>query len=125
MATRPKQNKVGIIKMYLLLLPLSALSASYVLLASRATASTEGELVHMRFGWPFKVVEQDLSRYSPADFPVTLGFHWQRNWSDPISTSYDLLAFVLNTLILGIAVTACFSGIVYMIRALRRCQQSG
>ena len=125
MAHQPTQKKLGIVKMYLLLLPLSALVASYVLLASRATAFSEAELAQMRFGWPFTVVEQDLSRYMSSDFPVTMEFHWQRNWSDPIATHYDLLAFAMNTLLLGVAVTGCFFGIVSIVRALVKRRQNG
>lgn len=124
-ADEPNLKKLGVFKAYLVLLPVSALTAFYVLIASRATAFTQAELGSMRFGWPFKVVTQDLSRYQPKSFPATMEYNWQRNWSEPIATSYDVLAFVINTLILGIAVTACFFGIVSLITTLKKRKRHG
>lgn len=125
MADEPILKKLGVIKAYVVLLPLSALAAFYVLIADRATAFTQAELGSMRFGWPFKVVTQDLSRYQPQSFPTTMGYSWQRNWSEPIATQYDVLAFVLNTLILGIAVTACFFGIIFLVTTLKNRKRNG
>jgi|GEM_PF-2598612 len=111
---------LGIVRTYLMLLPLSAMLTFYLLLADSVTASSAEDLRHARYGLPFAWVEQDLSRYEPIAFPFTLGFGWQRAWHDPIVTHYDWFAFAADVLIVGIAVTAAFLALVPLIRRLAR-----
>lgn len=125
MPEEPILKQLGLVKAYLVMLPVSAFAACYALLASRDTAYTQAELANMQFGWPFTVVTQDLSRYQPVSFPSTMEFQWRRNWSEPIATSYDVLGFVLNTLILGVAVTACFFGIISLVNTLKKRKRNG
>lgn len=86
--------------------------AFYCLAADRFIAYSAAELARASYGWPFNWVTQDLSRYEPTGFPTTIGFNWQRNWSDPVATSYDWLMLVLDTLLLGVLVTSLFYAIV-------------
>lgn len=103
----------GLAKMYLYLLPLSAIVTFYCLAADRFTAHSAAELARASYGWPLNWVTQDLSRYEPIGFPTTIDFNWQRNWSDPVATSYDWFRFAVDTLLLGMLVTALFYAIVF------------
>ena len=103
----------GAARMYLYLLPLSAMATFYCLAADRFTAHSAAELARASYGWPFNWVAQDLSRYAATEFPVTIAFSWQRNWSDPVVTSYDWLMFAVNTLLVGVPVTVLFYAIVF------------
>ena len=100
--------------MYLCLLPLSAMVTFYCLAADRFLAHSAAELARASYGWPFNWVTQDLSRYEPVEFPVTIDFNWQRTWSEPVATSYDWLFFAVDTLLLGVLVTALFYAIVFV-----------
>ncbi len=100
--------------MYLYLLPLSAMATFYCLAADRFTAHSAAELARASYGWPFNWVTQDLSRYEPTGLPTTIDFNWQRNWSDPIATSYDWLMLALDILLLGAPVTGLFYAIVFL-----------
>ena len=99
--------------MYLCLLPFSAMVTFYCLAADRVTARSAAELARASYGWPFNWVTQDLSRYAPTEFPVTIAFNWQRDWSDPVVTSYDWVRFAVDVLLVGVLVTALFYAIVY------------
>jgi hypothetical protein len=97
---------------------------TYCLAADRFTAHSAAELARASYGWPFNWVTQDLSRYAATEFPVTIAFSWQRNWSDPVVTSYDWLMFAVNTLLVGVPVTVLFYAIVFFskgIAAHRKC----
>lgn len=114
-------SAAGVLRMYLLLLPLSALGVAYLLLSDRFTAVSQAALAHASYGRPFPWVTQDLSRYGAGEFPLLVDFNWQRNWSEPIATDVDWLAFVADTAIVGIGVTAA---LYLLIPVLRRALRS-
>jgi len=115
----------GIARMYLYLLPLSALAAFYFLVADRFTGYSADELARASYGWPLNWVTQDLSRYEPIDFPVTIGFNWQRNWSDPVVTNYDWFLFAADTLIAGVLVTGLFYSVVFFAKRIAVARRRG
>lgn len=110
----------GVVRVYLCLLPLAALVTYYFLIADRMTATSPSALQHARYGWPFDWVEQDLSRYQPVEFPVTIEYNFLRAWHDPIETHYDWFVFAADALIVGIGVTACFYALVHLVKMLSR-----
>lgn len=110
----------GVIRISCCLLPLSAVVVAYLLFADRFTAASRASLAHASYGWPFDWVTQDLSRYAAGDLPLTIGFDWRRDWSEPIPTDVDWLLFAADTAIVGIGVTAlCFALTAVLSRAAR------
>lgn len=106
----------SLVRTYLCLLPLSALVSYYFLVLDRVTVASRDQLVHAGFGWPFDWVEQDLSRYQPISYPVTIEYNVTRAWHDPIMTSFDWPIFGVNTLIVGLGVTAAFVVVIFVIK---------
>lgn len=106
-APRRRGPVARFLRMYLALLPLSALATVYLLIWSRATVADEAGLRRVVFGWPFPWVAQDLSRMQPTSFPVVLEFSWRRVWHDPIPTTYDAVAAIGDALLVGIGITVC------------------
>lgn len=109
-----------VLRVYLCLLPLAALATFYLLVADRFTAASVRDLGHARFGLLFAWVQQDLSRYEPTSFPVTMSFQWQRAWHDPIVTSYDAVAGIADVLLVCAVLTAGGYLALPVLRALRR-----
>lgn len=101
---------------YLCLLPISAIVNVYLLLAEPAVVATKAQLAHVKYGWPFKWLEQDLSRYQPREFPVVIEFNWTRAWDDPIVTNYDWAMMILGVLVIGVGVTAVYFVLVSLLR---------
>lgn len=112
------KSSLAAARMYLYLLPLSVLATFYGLMADRFTAHSAAELARASYGWPFNWVTQDLARYDPVEFPVTIAFNWRRDWSDPVATSYDWIMLAANTLIVGVLVTAVFYAIVFSLNRI-------
>ncbi|MDR2320039.1 MAG: hypothetical protein LBE60_00135 [Microbacterium sp.] len=115
-----RSRPLRVLRVYLCVLPLAAMATFYLLLADSFTASSVRDLADARFGLPLAWVQQDLSRYEPTSFPVTMSFHWQRAWYDPIATNYDAVAGVANVLLAGAALTACGYLALPVVRALKR-----
>lgn len=105
-----------VLKIYLCLLPISAVIGFYLLVADRALVATEAQLAHARYGWPFKWIEQDLSRYQPREFPVAIEFNWTRAWGEPIVTSYDWVMMISGLLVIGAGVTGAYFVLVPLLR---------
>lgn len=104
------------------LLPLGAAAAVFFLVAGSVTVATHDELRHATFGWPFRWVTQDLTRYEPVAYPATIEFEYQRAWHDPIETSYNWWLFAANSAILSAILTTVLLvglGVLRVRRALR------
>ena len=104
---------------YVCLLRLAALGALYLTVLDTFVAASTRDLAQAQYGWPLTWVTQDLSRYQPVSFPVTIEYNWQRAWYDPLVTHYSWWAFAANTLLLGMVVVAIFGVVIALIRRRR------
>ncbi|MGO3886049.1 MAG: hypothetical protein ACTJHU_07115 [Mycetocola sp.] len=98
----------SMLSLYLWLLPLSAVVMFMLVFAFPFTAAHQTELTEARFGWPLAWITQDLSRYQPIGFPATMEYTLTRAWDNPISTHYNAVAAIVNTLLVGLVVTPLF-----------------
>ncbi len=105
---------------FVCLVPLAGVVVFYLLAASTFVATSPGELTHARFGWPAAWVEQDLSRYEPSTFPVTLDYNWTRSWDAPIVTTYHWGLLAVNVLLVATVLTAALFAVVAIVRHARR-----
>lgn len=113
---------ISALQYFLCLLPLGAAAAVFFLVNGSVRVATHDDLRHAVFGWPFGWVTQDLSRYQPTEYPATIEFEYQREWHDPIETSYDWWLFAANSAILSVILTALLLiglGVLRVRRALR------
>lgn len=106
--------------MFACLVPVAGVVVFYLLAASKFVATSPDDLAHARFGWPAAWVEQDLSRYAPRTFPVTIDFNWTRAWDAPIATTVSWGYLAVDVLLVATALTAILFGVVAAVRRTRR-----
>jgi hypothetical protein len=106
------------IKVFLCCLPLSSIIIWTIANAKSERVTSLSDQASVNFGWPFRWIEQDISRLQFSRYPQHVRLSWVK--FDQFPTQVDWTFFATNVAILSLALMGFYRSIPAIVAFIRR-----
>ncbi len=105
------------IKTFLCSLPIAAILCWTITNLKSETVSSSSDTFSVGFGWPFKWIYQDFSRFSFGRYPHDVKVTWVK--FNQLPTHVNWITFSLNVLLLSVVLTLIYNRLPLLLNLFR------